>query len=373
MPKPVSQVSNKLAKAAKSREPLWRGPEDDGPLGGVTQSLLSNWLCCRERFRIKYIEGLQPEQGFSKALEFGNMHHLCEEYFAAGNPWDKPLKDYAKDLCKRYKLQQEEIEKWYNVVKRMFPIYTNYWSKHPDIVKRTPLLQEEVFHVPYKLPSGRVVWLKGKFDSVDLVLKGKNAGVWLMEHKTKGDIDEQDILQRLSFDIQTMLYLIALQTWQETSDPPVDWCNEKIVGVRYNVIRRPFSGGKGSIRQHQPTKSNPAGESKEEFFDRFINDYVLTEPDYWFARWNSMVSQADVDRYKREFLNPCLESLCDWYGWIANSKDPFGNPGNSHHFRLPFGTYNSIMETGGSDLDSYLRDGTQVGLVRVNSLFGELK
>ena len=372
MPKPMS-LTGKL-KTAKQTEPLWKGPEDPGPNGGCTQSLIGAWLTCKERFRIKYVLGLQPQESFSKSLFFGNAWHVCEEEFAKGvtSGWQEPLKKYAKDLCKKYKLQQEEVDKWYNVVKRMFPIYVDHWRKHPDVLKRTPLLQEEVFHVPYKLPSGRVVWLKGKFDSVDLVGKGKNAGVWLMENKTKGDIDEQDVLQRLSFDIQTMLYLIALGEMRH-NERDRDWAKNPIVGVRYNVIRRPFSGGKGSIRQHQPTKSNPDGESKEEFYDRFINDYVLTEPDYWFARWNSTVSQAAVERYKREFLNPCLESLCDWYGWIANSKDPFANPGNSHHFRLPFGTYNSIMETGGSDLDSYLRDGTQVGLVRVNSLFGELQ
>ena len=110
MPKPVSQVSNKLAKAAKPREPLWKGPEDDGPLGGVTQSLLSNWLCCKERFRIKYIDGLQPEWGFSKVLEFGNMFHLCEETSVNGGDWRKSLKEYAQSLCKQYQLQQEDIE-----------------------------------------------------------------------------------------------------------------------------------------------------------------------------------------------------------------------------------------------------------------------
>ena len=389
MPKPLktgvsSKLTEKSLKRMKPVKPLWKGPMNDGPNGGCTQSLLSAFLCCRERFRIKYVIGLQPEWGFSKVLEFGNCWHLCEEHFAAGDDWLKPLTTYCKELCSRYKLQQEDIEKWFNVIKRMFPVYCDHWKKHPDVKKRTPLMQEEVFHVPYTLPSGRVVWLKGKFDSVDLIDAHSSdgfkypKGIWLQEDKTKGDIDEQDILQRLSFDIQTMLYLIALQLMgEENGDWGIEGC--KIVGVRYNVIRRPFSGGRGSI------KLKEGKETKEEFYERFMTDYVNAEPEYWFSRWKSTVSQADIEQFKQEFLNPILEELCDWYDWVVaaqtNGISPFDEGARvgwskgmtAHHYRLPFGTYNSIMETGGSDLDNYLRTGNTVGLVQVDSLFGELK
>ncbi len=36
-----------------TREPVWKGPEVDG----VTQSLLSRYLTCKERFRLLVIEG----------------------------------------------------------------------------------------------------------------------------------------------------------------------------------------------------------------------------------------------------------------------------------------------------------------------------
>lgn len=371
MPKPVSQVSNKLAKAAKPREPLWKGPEDDGPLGGVTQSLLSNWLCCKERFRIKYIDGLQPEWGFSKVLEFGNMFHLCEETSVNGGDWRKSLKEYAQSLCKQYQLQQEDIEKWYEILKRLFPVYEAFWSKHPDVKKQTPLMREQVFHVPYKLPSGRTIWLKGKFDGVDLVDAHSSdgfrypKGVWLGETKTKGDIVQEEVVQRLSCDLQTMIYLIALHEEKRTARWPIQADRVPIIGVRYNIIRRPFSGGRGSI------KLKEGKETKDEYYERFMTDYVNAEPEYWFMRFKSTVSQGDIERFKREVLHPTLEQLCDWYTWVITG-DPW-REGNALHSRLPFGVYNTIMETGGSDLDSYLRDGTTVGLTRVDSLFGELK
>jgi hypothetical protein len=116
-----------------------------------------------------------------------------------------------------------------------------------------------------------------------------------------------------------------------------------------------------------------------------MNDYVLNEPEHWFARWNVLVSQSDIERYKRELLNPLLEQLCDWYEFVTTG-DPWresdlhcdrvpGDPPepNGIHFRLPFGTYSSVMETGGSDLDNYLRTGSEIGLRRATSLFGELQ
>src|SRR2546422_151518 len=122
-------------------------------------------------------------------LEYGSMWHICEEALARSpkqlghktklfvSCWDLELKSYAQKLCQRYKLQQHEVEKWYNVCRIQFPVYIDYWSKHPDVTERTPLLQEQAFCIPYKLPSGRVIRLKGKFDSVDLIGKGKDAGI----------------------------------------------------------------------------------------------------------------------------------------------------------------------------------------------------
>src|SRR5580658_5237243 len=78
---------NAVRPPSTGRGPLWDGPESDTPNGGVTQSLLGSFLCCRERFRIKVVEGLQPADSFRRALEFGNLWHCAEEAFAvSGNP-----------------------------------------------------------------------------------------------------------------------------------------------------------------------------------------------------------------------------------------------------------------------------------------------
>ncbi len=327
-------LRNAKIKSPKPRsEPLWKGPEVDG----ITFSLLNRFLQCRERFRLYVVEGLRPADTFNHRIEYGNMWHVCEEALASERShfgevvgttlWEDNLREYAQELCQRYPLEQSQIDHWYNVCKTQLPLYVKYWSKHPDVKERTPLLQEQVFDVPYKLPSGRTVRLRGKWDAVDLIGKGKGAGVFLQENKTKGQIDEGQIKRQLTFDLQTMLYLVALQNidedvrWFEMPAGSAMLARDKpLLGVRYNVVRRPLSGGKGSIVQHKGKparklksgKTSPAkpAETKESYYGR-LKTIIAESPAEYFMRWQVLVSPADIQRFRRECLDPILEQLVD--------------------------------------------------------------
>jgi hypothetical protein len=368
MPKVNKGLASKV-KSVKihSSEPLWRGPCDPGPLGGITQSMIGNWLCDRERFRIKYVEGLRTVETFNHRLEYGHMWHACEEALAKGVEWPTALERYAQKLLVDHPTQQQEVEKWYMACRMQFPCYVDYWKKQKDVVNRTPLLQEEVFDVPYELSSGKVVRLRGKFDSVDLIGRGKEAGVYLQENKTKGDADEQAIKQQLRFDLQTNMYLVALREMGTGTT-----CGLK--GVRYNVIRRPLSGGKGSIKQKEATKNHPA-ETAEEYWDR-LQQYFLREPEAFFMRWTSEVSPQDLKEFERRCLIPILEQICCWYEMVASRSDPFSlkdNPFHWLHYQFPYGVTNMLMEGGANEYDVYIETGSRAGLKRRDSLFQELQ
>lgn len=399
MPK-IKEPETKVGKALKGvkipekrKGPLWLGPENGSDMGGVTQSMLNGFLCCRERFRLKVIEGLQPTQRFAPSMDFGTMWHACEETLSKqkGN-WEEKLKEEATKFCLKFPLQQDEVNKWYNVCKVLFPIYVDFWAKDKEQREKTPLLQEYAFKVPYTLPSGRIVYLRGKFDAVDLIGKGKLAGIWLQENKTKSEIDEEKIRQQLKFDLQTMLYLVALQKYKsEVSYTGDAWDilarsmqHHQILGVRYNVIRRPLAGGKGSIRQHAPTKAKPGGETSAEFYER-LRGVILEDVGGYFLRIKSEVFPSDIERFKRLCLNPLLEQLCDWYDFVTQG-DPLresdnrstrvpGDPPESFgiHFMYPHGLYNPLIETGQTDLDNFLETGSEIGLHRVDKLFTELQ
>lgn len=370
----MPQLAESIGALPRKRSgPLWQGPEGQGPEGGVTQSMLSRWLTCRERFRVKYVLGLEPSQGWSKSLGYGNMWHVCEEGFAKAGQWSdatQALLEYAQAQIVLYPLQREEIEKWWNVCLVQFPEYIKYWREHPDVLQRRPLTQEEPFDVPYSLPSGRVVRLRGKFDSVDEI----QGWVWLQENKTKGDIDELLVQRQLRFDLQTMLYLIALLegkfAWKKNSSPL------PLRGVRYNVVRRPLSGGKGSIRPHAAkstkTKYTPA-ESQEEYYERLRRDYIAAEPEYWFFRVNSEVSHQDVTAFRKSFLDAALEQMCWWYDVVVKGYQIAHLPLWAANYRMPFGVYNPLTETGASEYDAYLETGSESGMRSIDTCFPELE
>ena len=396
-------------KAVK-KGPLWKGPEGDGPNGGVTQSFVSRFLVCRERFRLHAIEGLVPSAGWDHRMGYGNMWHVCEEAWAghdavasngqaakalADNFWKARLQDHAAEQCKLFPMDRRKIEHWWNVCRVQFPIYLDHWAKHPEPGERTQLLQERAFDVPYKLPSGRMVRLRGKWDGVCL----KDDGVWLDEHKTKGDVDEARIMRQLSFDLQAMLYLTALKVASSSELARKGWSNEvhgrgltdvnlhghPITGVRYNVVRRPLSGGKGTIVQHKATK-NKRAETDEEFYSR-LGQYIKDDPGHFFMRFDYLVSDKDVERFRRECLDPILEQMCDWYDsisenpfgpWMTSKYTARGGPfpeqvPNKLHWRHPYGVWNSLNEGGFGDVDAFMEDGSLAGLRRTDELFPELK
>jgi len=328
----------------------WKGPQEDG----ITYSMLSRFFLCRERFRVMAVEGLYPKDTFSHRIEFGNMWHLLEE--------GGKLHKYTSKLFEKYPLEQEQIMHWANVCRVSHGVYLDWKKNNTALVQGHPLFREKTFSTKHPLPSGRHVLLRGKLDGVDTL--DENRRLYLVENKTKSDIDENKMQTQLRFDMQTMMYLVAMKHY-----------GYKPKGVIYNVIRRPLSGGKGTIRKHKPTKSNPQGETDEEFYTRLENDYLRKEPDHYFMQWVVEIGEHDIKNFCQQFLDPVLESLCDWWDEMklrdARGAGPFDSQPDSvcEHYRTPYGLYNVLAEGGHTELDEYLDTGSQLGLEVRGKLF----
>lgn len=361
MPKVKKDIATVLKKKKVQirKGPVWEGPCGEGEQGGITFSLLSRFLVCRERFRLYVVEGLRVADEFNVRLGYGNIWHEAEKSFAASLNWTSTITEYCARLCKQYPLQAQEIDKWYNVCKVQFPVYVEYWKKHKDQKKRVEIASELPFDVPYTLPSGRVVRLRGKFDS----LYSLNKRLCLQENKTKGDIDEFAIPRQLNFDLQTMIYAIAAEIYRDCEGYTWGEFDE----VLYNVVRRPLSGGKHSIRQKQ-------NQTPQEFYVE-LGERIKDDPEFFFMRWNVKITQQDINRFKRECLDPILEQLCQWWYHVDHYREnPFTTlaDGTAPHFRSCYGVYNPLLEGRSSDMDNYLIDGVATGLQRTDNLFTEL-
>lgn len=346
--------------------PAWAGPCDPSPRGGVTVSLLQKFLSCRKRFGVYAIEGWRAAPRFSHRIFYGCAWHAAEEAFAKTGFLDDALlaaTHLANVESRTHPVSRQDIDKWANVVYVTFPEYVRYWSARPEDAPHVPVAQEQVFRVPYTLPSGRVVHLRGKFDGVTRDADGR---LWLFETKTKSEVDQAAISRQLTFDIQTATYAVALTQSSE-------YAGQLFAGVRFNVIRRPLSGGKGTIVRHKPTGKNPAGESEEAYYDR-LRAYIANEPETYFFRWACEIGDGDLAVFRREFLDPCLEFLCAWYE--LQTTRPHFNISRFDcrllDYRTPFGLTSEIVDGYGSDLDGYLDHATTTGLVRTQNLFPEL-
>lgn len=389
MPKPIKKT------------PFWKGPDVDG----ITQSLLGRFLECRERFRLKVVEGLIEDEGFSRPLEFGNLWHAAEEARLGGHDWLQAVQKYRRKLDLRYPNDAAEVMKWYKVCAVTFPIYLEYWSKHKDESKAKPILEEVSFAVPYTLPSGRSVLLRGKWDALRLLdlPKSKKQGIYIKEHKTKGEIDEEGILKTLGFNFQTMMYQIALRECCTKEIPPFPDFNEKVdktvnkrfwdailkyppAGVLYNVVRRPLAD-RYAIKQRKT-------ESIDQFYQRLGEDiredsFTKGKPKQksnYFMRWKVEITDEDIEEFKLKTFHPILESLWDWWEWIR--VDPFnpwrkrspeilGTCGDSRqpttpHFQAPWGVHNSLAGGFRGSYFELLTSGRDYGLIKSETLFPEL-
>lgn len=350
-------LSEKLRGAKLTRPPLWKGPH----IQGVTQSLLGSFTVCRERFRLSVIEGWQSPERFESSLEYGHMWHLCEEHY----DYAPVLNKYARELAAQHPLSSEDIAKWVRICKIQFPIYEAYWASKPKDTRKL-ILPEEEFDIAYPVSSLQSFRLRGKIDGI---LTDSEDGLWLQENKTKGEIDEVALTEQLRWDLQTMFYATVVEQLIIQAKKGSKLYGKELKGVLYNVVRRPLSGGRHSIRQHKPTKSNPAGESLNDYYKR-LEGLIQSEPDYFFMRWDVPLYRSDIREFRIQFLDPILTELSNWYDWVTKG-DPF-RPGNSIHYRLANGVYNPIARGGVTHLDDLINTGSTVGLVRGTRLFKEL-
>lgn len=388
IPSKKSVLPPSIAKmVVEAPEIFWAGPTNKGgdkPKQGVTQSIVGDYVTCAERCRIKKVLGFDRPEEFNKNLDYGHMWHTCEEYYYKKLDWKEALKNVTKGYLDEYRSQQEEIYKWYRACLAQYEVYLTYWKKHEHEKTRKNIFTEREFRVPYwpKGYKGEPFILRGKWDGLDLITNKSKVGIFFQENKTKSEIDDVQLTKNLKFDLQTMFYLVSLYTSRNSIPELAKLKAVPIAGVRYNVIRRPLSGGKGSIVRHKATKNKPE-EPLEDFFGR-LKEVFEENASTFFARYTVLVQPWEVKLFQEEFLDPVLLNLKDDYEWwefcfdkeaqlydyeLREKQFPHHR---RRHFRLPYGVWNPIAEGYGTSVDDYLDNKSMVGLRKRKRVFPEL-
>jgi hypothetical protein len=313
---------------------------------GISYSALSKFVNDRERFRIRAVEGLAPG-GSSEALEFGNVFHNLLEWYSSGvnsaSVLQRRLSRYLRETG-----ADSNSTKLANQAFEVFILYREYWDdKHMNFIE-----QEEKFRVSVPLSTGRSVPIVGRRDAIYRdTSPGQSGCLYLMENKTKAQIDHVWLESALPFNLQTMMYCYSIQR---------DY-NEIPAGVLYNVIRRP------GLRQKV--------KETDRDFQKRIREDISSRPEHYFVRHRVDFAPNDLNNFVDRVLQPLLEQVAVW--WESIKHDPFDpwtlsdGSRNPHHFVRPFGIFDQLAN-GKGDYFDYVTRGSRVGLVEVDTLFPEL-
>jgi len=324
---------------------------------GITNSLLSRFIFCKERFRLYAIEGIRESKPFDKKIEYGSLFHEALEahYDEEGKDPKDAVLAYKKKLFSNHPTEKEDVAFWARVCLAQFKLYVNNWRLEDS--RREWLMLEETFEIPYSLQVGKkteTILLRGKFDGV--FRDKKTNAIYLQENKTKGFIDEMMIKQGISRDLQTMIYLTALHTLfkRRQRKPPT--------GVQYNVVRRPLSE-QYAIRRKK-------SETEKEFIVR-IGEVIKAKPGNYFIRNQIPIKPAQLSRFKKRTLNPYLRELVRW--WRSIEKDPFDPWDSPYHGERPCNLFDSFNVGMRGDYFDLITAGSKRGLEKISTVFPELE
>ncbi len=272
---------------------------------GVTQSLLSSFIDCRVRCKLQ-LEGWQMAGGTKESLFYGSLYHHLMEYLGKGvAAGDNGPEQYAigtgwwgartDEFLAR--LPSDADSGTVQMAERCIAQASGVWDGY---------LRE----YPADLKSDHWIELEGTFDAVwdGYRLRGKRDGMtrdckgdlWLFESKTRSQMSA-NAEATIAFDFQSLFYLTANQAELEAR------CETgRIVGVQYNVIRKP---------QHKVgVTENLVGYAK-----RIAAD-VAKRPDHWFFRYEAKYSKKTLAEFQRQLL----EKLSAFDCWLQHHD---GDPG----------------------------------------------
>lgn len=252
---------------------------------GVTATLIQNWLECPRRARLM-VERWTPNF-VSMALTFGIIAHNALELvygiFRKKGAFpnisgilialDQVVRDFSRDKIGRWSAQQRQDFELIDVqLGALIPAYFMRWGSAD--AKKKWIALEGLFDIPFC--GSRV---RGRMDGVFI----QNSKPWLFETKTKSVIDESNLLDTLSLDLQLNLYLWALERLLYAKDKNT----EKPVGALYNILRRP---------RIEPRK----GEALDDYGRRLSED-IASRPDFYFLRMEVAIDWRTVNEFGSEF------------------------------------------------------------------------
>lgn len=222
---------------------------------GITQSLLQNFLACERKGILSLNRWERKNEEVDKYGFGGTVHEVLDLVYSSG------VKPDYEQLCesvdaiidsneRTFTLAENKVQDYKAIIPVLLDEYFTFYAS--DFKEHKTLFNEKEFSVSFF--GVRAI---GKIDR-GIILDGART---LMEHKTKGKIDDDGIRTRLPLDFQTLYYALA---WKETFGAYPEQ-------TLYNVIRKPYL-------KRKPT------ETMKDFGARLRKE-IRADYDHFFKRW----------------------------------------------------------------------------------------
>lgn len=243
---------------------------------GLSQSLMTVAMQCDRQ--LIYSLNRWEKPGKEQNTFFGTCaHELMDVFYSLGEVPDEQMLSEALDEFLAREQEANRLE-WLNPLERAYQeciivtTMTEYFDFYRDDFQMNFIEVENKFKVNF---NG--LTLVGKKDGK---IRTKDGKILLLEHKTKGDINEDAIVRNLDINFQTQFYLLA-----DRLDNPA---NLAASGVLYNIIRR--------------TKSRPKGkETLREYGERLTSE-IRSDYDYFFKRYDAIYTGRQNKEFEEELI-----------------------------------------------------------------------
>ena len=246
---------------------------------GITQSLLSNYMTCPQKFVI----AVNQYRSIQTNTSFGTFfHNVLELWYLDNCSNKKEVLEFIDAYIFSKEVENSEYMRISGAV--LFENYVLRYGKE----KVSPEILFDTKNNPYNFR------LRGKIDGVLMEKKQ----LFLLETKTKTQINEEGITNRLVLDWQSLFYVNAY--YRQFKVLPA--------GVVYNVIRYP---------QRMPKDLCT--------YAKDLDKEIKSKPDYFFYRWKTEYTLQDIVSFNAELLQKLIElderkvfyknqCSCDLYG-----------------------------------------------------------
>jgi hypothetical protein len=270
---------------------------------GVSQTQCRNFMECRVKWLL-YINGMQPKEGIVTTT-FGEVFHFFLEtmYKQMRNGGFNPQKVCVEDWLKQFRFEYEigDEQSFEDAGASACSVFLAYMKHYEGDLTNAKFVGVE----------DEVKTMKdGFFRKVkpDAVYEDTKKGLWYMEHKTRGRIDEENIDLTLSMDFQTLWTVTTLEQLMK----------REFKGVLYNIIRSP------QLRRGKE-------ETRKDFVERIYTD-AMSRPEFYFIRREISYTKKDKERFNSTEANRLLTDMLLAQKENNIYRNPFACSGRYGHF-----------------------------------------